>query len=103
MAACELKRNHNTNYCAFYIDNTDDITLLPTSKKSGNGNLSLSAPCCIGSVARDMTGKQYTLNSNDEWVAFTIVSGSGGGSNVGDVDVDVATDGEVENMLDDVF
>lgn len=96
MAACELKRNYNTNYGVFYIDNAKDTVSLPTSKKPGGGGVSSSPPCCIGSIARDETGQTYTLNSNDEWVVFT---SSGGGG----VEVDIATDEEVESMLSDVF
>lgn len=97
MAACELKRNAATRYCVFYIDNSNDIPSLPTSKKPGKGELSLSETCSIGSVARDMLGKKYTLNGHDEWVVFN--------TNEQDEnnDIDIATDDEVSSMLDDVL
>lgn len=101
MAARELTRYADTRYCMFYIDNADDIVFLPTSKKSGNGELILSTPCSIGSVARDATGKKYTLDGNDEWI---LVSSSSSGNGSGDTpDLNIATDDEVDNMLDDVF
>lgn len=104
MAATELSRNYATQFCLFYIDNSNDIESLPTSKRSGKNELSLSTPCRTGSKARDMTGKQYVLNGYDEWVAFTTGSGSETGSDLDvDFDTQVATEGEVNSMLDDVF
>lgn len=103
MAARELKRNFDTRYCTFYIDSNNDIPSLPTNNESGKGELSLSAPCSIGSVARDAAGKRYTLNGNNKWVVFTTNSGLGGSEAGGEIDVEVATDEEVADMLDDVF
>ena len=98
MAVTELSRHHSTRYCLFYIDTFDDIKFLPTSKESGKGELSQSSPCCAGSVAKDMTGNQYVLNGHDEWVVFKSSSPSGSG-----IDIEIATNDEVNNMLDDVF
>lgn len=104
MAATELSRNYATQFCLFYIDNNSDIESLPTSKRSGKNELSLSTPCRAGSKARDVTGKQYVLNGYDEWVVFTTSSGSGVGSGSDvDFDIQIATEGEVNSMLDDVF
>lgn len=98
MAATELSRNHTTRYCLFYIDSYDDVEILPTSKMSGKGDLSQSTPCRAGSVARDSKGKQYVLNGSDKWVVFTTNSTSNGESNIG-----IATDSEIDDMLNDVF
>lgn len=105
MAAQELRRNCNTRYCIFYIDDKSDTQYLPTSKKSGSGDCELSTPCRAGSLARDKTGKQYVLNGSDEWVELPTSSGVGGGGTGGDpsVDLDIATDSEVDGMLEDVF
>lgn len=102
MAAMELMRNYNTRYCVFYIDTLADAALLPTSKTNGTGEMALSTPCRAGSIARDMTGQLYTLNGNDEWVKYQASSGAGSGS--GEMpDLDIATDQEIQDMLDDVF
>lgn len=103
MAARELNRNYDTRYCTFYIDNSSDIPFLPTSEKSGKGELSLSTPCSVGSIARDASGKRYTLNEYNQWVVFSTSSSSGGSGSSGEIDVEVATDKEVDDMLDDVF
>lgn len=80
MAARELMRNRATRYSVFHIDSADDIQYLPTSKKSGTGELCLSAPCIVGSMARAVDGTKYVLNGSDEWVAYNGGSGGGGGS-----------------------
>ena len=95
MAAYELNRNWATRFCEFYIDNSSDTELLPTSKKFGSGDLATSTPCSIGSIARDMTGKQYVLNGNDEWVTFATVLSYD--------ETCIATNDEVDSMLNDVF
>lgn len=100
MAACELKRNCETRYCEFYIDNSDEIKFLPTRKQSGSGDLAKSTPCSVGSIAKDMTGNQYILNGNDKWVVL-ITANSGGSSGFGDADI--ATNEEVNSMLDDTL
>lgn len=100
MAAKELSRNYETRYCLFYIDSYDnDIKNLPTSKESGKAELSLSTPCCYGSIAKDAKGQQYLLTGNDEWVLSKSSSGSGSEYPV----FDIATDEEINDMLNDVF
>ena len=99
MAAHELVRNYATRYCVFYIDGQSDIESLPTSLTGGKGDLTLSAPCSIGSMARDKDGKQYTLSGNNEWVPTPSSSGGGGGID----DSDIATVEEVTDMLNEVL
>lgn len=98
MASCELKRNTATGYCVFYIDGEGDLASLPTDEKAGTGDVALSPPCAIGSIARDVTGAVYTLNGSGAWVATSAGGGSGGIS-----EADIATEEEVTGMLDDVF
>lgn len=96
MAVMELSRNYDTRYCLFYIDSPDDIDFLPTSKKSGKYELLQFSPCCSGSIARDKAGKKYVLNGEDMWTTFTTGSGEETG-------IEIATDDEVDKMLDEVF
>ena len=96
MAARELMRNGATRYCVFYIDTSADLALLPNSKEYGKGELILSSSCAIGSIARDMEGKHYTLNGEDKWTPYEISSG-------GQVSIQTATDDETNSMLDDVL
>ena len=103
MAARELKRNPETRYCVFYIDGVGDISYLPTSIESGKGELSLSTPCSVGSIAKDVMGQSYRLNGNNKWVAFATSNNFGGSESGDEIDVEVATDKEVADMLDDVF
>lgn len=100
MAARELTRNYNTNFCTFYIDAVGDIVFLPTNNRSGTGDLILSKPCIFGSVARDMSGTYYTLNGSNEWVEY---ASSAYIVPEGKMSIDVASDGEVDYMLDDLF
>ena len=102
MAAMELLRNCETRYCSFYIDSDDEIEKLPTSKRGGKGELSQTSTCRASSVARDEEGNRYVLNGDDRWVRYT-TSGAGGSGQGGDFDIEIATDKEVEDMLDDVF
>lgn len=83
MAAQEIYRNEDTQYCAFSIDNENDLELLPTTKQSGKGMLKSSTPCIAGSVAKSIEGKRYIINSNDEWKTVTSIPGSGASSGVG--------------------
>ena len=101
MAAHELVRNYATRYCVFYIDSSSDIENLPTALTGGKGDLILSAPCSIGSLARDKDGKQYTLSGENEWVATSSSSGGGGGGGISDADI--ASVEEVTNMLNEVL
>lgn len=103
MAARELSRNFATRYCLFYIDSFDnDAKNLPTNAESGKEELSLSSPCSFGSIAKDANGQKYVLTGDNEWALFNSGSGSGGGSG-GIPELDIATDKEVNDMLDDVF
>ena len=106
MAARELSRNHATRYAVFFIDSLSaDGENLPTSKESGKADLVLSTPVAYGSIARAADGNQYILNGSDKWVVYNSSSGSGGGgSGGGGIDEkDIATDEEVDDMLNDVF
>ena len=99
MAAIELNRNHKTNYCLFYIDDFEnDSKNLPTSKESGKVDMKLSKPCCFGSIAKCADGTSYILNGSDEWVVYNTTQ-----NDQSLTDSDIATDEEVEELLDDVF
>lgn len=43
MAAKELRRDHITRYCLFATDDANDISILPTSTKTGSEDLAQSA------------------------------------------------------------
>lgn len=108
MAVSELARNKETRYCVFFVDGKGDLENLPTSKQNGKGDLSLSSPCCVGSVARCADGKKYILNGSDAWTEYkgSDVGGTGGGGGIGGGgvdDADIATDEDVQNMIEDVF
>ena len=104
MAARELTRRSATRYCVFYIDSfADDAKKLPTSKSSGTDELSLSTPCAPGSIANAKDGKKYILGGDDTWTLYQTPSSGGGGGGGGGQDYDVATDEEVNEMIDDVF
>lgn len=103
MAATELSRNNATGYALFYIDSSSDIVNLPTSKEVGKEDLSTSKPCKIGSIARAMNGSSYILNGSDKWVSYSIGSGSSSGGSEPGFDLDIATEEEIDNMLNDVF
>ena len=77
MAAWEISRNNETRHCVFAIDDETDLKILPTSKKSGTGEMSLYTPCRQGSVARTTDGKCYILDGKDNW-KYSSSGGSGG-------------------------
>lgn len=80
MAACEIARNYTTMYAVFAIDDSSDIDILPTQRKSGTGDLKLSKPCSMGSIAKCSDGKQYRLNgTTNKWETYSGGSGGGGG------------------------
>jgi len=99
MAAKELRRNHITRHCLFAIDGADDIDMLPTSTRTGSGDLIQSAICCIGSRAVAVSGKTYMLSGDDKWVEYS--GGSGGGSGGGDEpgEYDYITDDDISDLF----
>lgn len=99
MAACELQRNYITRYCLFAIDDKDDLEMLPTSKRAGNGDLIRSTTCCIGSKASAIDGTMYVLNGNDRWVKFSKSGGGGGGGDEGPEDAEEITDQDIEDLF----
>lgn len=110
MAARELSRNCATRYALFFIDSfSADGSKLPTSEKSGTDELYLSTPVAFGSIAKSADGKQYILTGENTWTAYSGSSAGGGGSfggggdSGGISDADIATEQEVDNMLQDVF
>ena len=96
MAAKELRRDHITRYCLFAIDDADDISMLPTSTKTGSEDLVQSAICCIGSRAVAVSGKTYMLSGDDKWVEYS--GGSGGGGEPGEYDY--ITDDDISDLFD---
>lgn len=75
MSAYETFRNYETRYCVFAVDSKNDLQILPTSKRSGTGEMSLNTPCRQGSLAKTPDGTIYALDGTDNWV---ISSDSGG-------------------------
>ena len=98
MAACELKRDHETRYCIFGIDDADDIEMLPTSVRRGSGDLVLSTTCSINSIARAADGKMYILSGENKWIEYKR-SGGGGGGGGDDPDIEDITDDEIEDLF----
>lgn len=104
MSAVELSRNDKTRYCIFYVDSSSDTQYLPTGKKGGTGDLYASTPCRPGSIARVKDGTNYILTGDDTWIKYNgATGGSGGGSSVDPGDLSIATEDEVQSMIDDVF
>jgi hypothetical protein len=97
MSAYEINRNNTTRHCVFALDDESDLAMLPTSKKSGTGDLKLSTPCRQGSVARTTAGKRYVLSGKDEWDISSSDNG-GGGSN--DEDVEPISTSTIESLFE---
>lgn len=75
----------------------DDIGMLPTSTRTGSGDLIQSAVCCIGSRAVAVSGKTYMLSGDDKWVEYS-GGGSGGGGEPGEYDY--ITDEDISDLFD---
>lgn len=109
MGVSLIEKNYNTNYCKFSYDNWDnDKDSLPTMNTRGKEILSTICSCSQGSIAIGTDGTTKILNGDlNKWIDYKVStsSGSGGGSSGGGgiSGDDVATDGEVYSMLDDVF
>lgn len=98
MAAKELRRDHITRHCLFAIDDADDIDMLPTSTRTGSGELIQSAVCCIGSRAIAVSGKTYMLSGDDKWVEYS-GGGSGGGGGGEPGEYDYITDEDISDLF----
>lgn len=83
------------NHQEFICDNRSDIAMLPT-QTSGRDKCPTASKAF---VIEDSSN--WMLNSEGVWRQI-FISGSGGSTGTVD-DVDVATDNEVESMLDEVF
>ena len=99
MSASELNRNYTTRFCTFAIDSAGDIDMLPTSVRTGSGDLIRSTTCCKGSVARAVDGKTYVLDGNDAWVEYKRSGGGGGG---GGDDVEPIPDSQIDDLFPDI-
>lgn len=95
-------RLHNTSRtdsdtAAFFADAESDIALLPTTtaKNSWSSTVPFGSSC----ILVDGDGSVFRLDSTDKWVKQA-GGGSGGG---GGSDFKIATDEEVQNMLDEIF
>lgn len=112
MAVSLIEKNYSTNYCKFSYDNwSNDKDFIPTMNTRGRGILSTILSCSQGSMAIGTDGTMKILNGDsNKWVDYNVGSSSGssggnsGNGNSGTIDeIDIATDQEVENMLDDVI
>lgn len=85
------------NHQEFICDYRSDIDMLPT-QNSGKDKCPTSSKAF---VIEDSS--KWMLNSEGVWKQI-LNSGSGGSSGGGDIgDIGIATDGEVDSMLNDVF
>ena len=100
----KVSSNYNmSNYRCFVCDYLSDISKLPkfgVEGKKQNDDIASSLPCsyclCLEDSSRWILGK-----STNEWQKINIESGGDGSS--GGSDLDIATEDEVDSMLDDVF
>ena len=82
------------NYSEFVCDSDADIASLPTTANK---------ECAIGSKAYvPSTGNTYVLSGNGAWVLSKYSGGSGGGGQYVPDD-EIATDTDINEMIDDVF
>ena len=82
------------NYSEFVCDSDADVASLPTTANK---------ECAVGSMAFvPSTGNTYVLNGSGEWIQSQY-SGGGGGGGKYVPDEDVATDEDIDEMIDDVF
>lgn len=106
----ETSNNHNiSNYRLYHCDYLSDISKLPRFGIEGEkqeDDSTASYPCAYGSkcICLENGGSEWVLGkSTNEWHQMNTVGSSGGSSGNDGTDIDVATDEEVDNMLDDVF
>lgn len=81
----------------FWMDTEQDVQILPHLHSEGvvQNDTVTHLPVSAGSLARAIdTSKLFVLNSNDLWTEQK--SGGGGG------DYDIATDEEVEEMIENL-
>lgn len=100
MAATKVsyKGTYVDTHQEFVCDTVEDIANLPTQFTVGD-------TCPMGSKALVISdGSEWRLNSQGKWVKLPNNNGSGGSSGGGSIDNDnIATDEEIEEMLDEVF
>lgn len=92
----------------YLADSVSDVANLPTSSSKGaqDGSDSVTVfECSVGSVCRVAEdSSEWVLNNQDEWVKVTNSSSSSGSSSESSSSsLDMATDEEVEEALDDTF
>lgn len=101
--------NHNiSNYRYFICDYLSDIKKLPTFKTAGEpqDNDTISAgPCSYGSccLCLEDSSKWILGKATNEWKKINVSTSGGGSSGGGVPDLDIATEDEVDDVLDDVF
>lgn len=89
-----IHRDYTTGYSVFAVDTVAELSDLPTTSKSGVGELK-NTYCKIGSRAIvTVTSDRYILNGSDEWV---IDKNAGGGGS----DVVFATNEEIDSLTED--
>lgn len=104
----KVSSNYNmSNYRCFVCDYLSDIKKLPKFGVEGekqNDDSVSSSPCSYGSycLCLEDSSRWILGKATNEWQKINIESGGGGGSSGGS-DLDIATEDEVDSMLDDVF
>lgn len=107
--------NHNmSGYKLYRCDYKSDIADLPRFGiygKPQKDDSTASSPCSYGSECEciEEGGLKYTLGKDtNAWKPLNNIgnssdSGSGGSSSSGGTDLNIATDDDVDNVLDSVF
>lgn len=106
MAVSLIEKNYSTNYCKFSYDNWEnDKDSIPTMNTRGKGILSTIYSCSQGSLAIGTDGTNKILNGDsNKWIDYGVgSSGSSGGGSSSGTDLNIATNEEVDSVLDQVF
>lgn len=83
MAATLIKRDFETSFCIFSVENEADLDTLPTNIKKGTvGELAYIVCCCGSKAVKNDDSTTYKLGSDGKWKKTTS-SGGGGGGDIG--------------------
>ena len=88
MGVCLISRDYSTNHCRFAYDNWEiDKQFLPNLNSAGRGVLAPIKSTSMGSLAiGTISGEDYILTGNNEWVKYTGNFGGGSSSDGGSSD-----------------
>lgn len=106
MAVSLIEKNYSTNYCVFSYDNWEnDKDYIPTMNTRGKGILSTLLSCSQGSKAIGTDGTTKILNGDsNKWIDYSVGNGGSSGNSSGSgTDLNIATNEEVDSVLDQVF